>query len=115
MVDHVAGRIGSIEDIYGDDQSGMSEWALGQGRLVRHQFQLRAHRPSERGQRRRPGASEKQLVKDGPRIEIDQHLSEAEEQKLWRHYGLDDESGQPRRPAQPKPATTGPADAAKRR
>ena len=31
---------------------------------------------------------EKQLVKDAPRIEIDQHLSEAEEQELWRHYGL---------------------------
>ena len=36
---------------------------------------------------------EKQLVKDAPRIDTDQHLSEAEEQQLWRHYGLDYDSG----------------------
>jgi hypothetical protein len=32
---------------------------------------------------------EKQLIKDAPRMDPDGHLSEAEEQELWRHYGLD--------------------------
>ncbi len=32
---------------------------------------------------------DKQLVKDAPGVEADGHLSEAEEQQLWRHYGLD--------------------------
>jgi hypothetical protein len=32
---------------------------------------------------------DKQLVKDAPRVDVDQHLSEAEERQLWRHYGLD--------------------------
>jgi hypothetical protein len=36
---------------------------------------------------------EEQLVEDAPRIEIDQHLSEAEEQELWRHYGLNYDTG----------------------
>jgi uncharacterized protein (TIGR02271 family) len=32
---------------------------------------------------------EKQLIKDAPGIDPDGHLSEREEQQLWRHYGLD--------------------------
>jgi len=32
---------------------------------------------------------EKQLIKDAPRMDPDGHLSEAEEEQLWRHYGLD--------------------------
>jgi hypothetical protein len=32
---------------------------------------------------------DKQLVRDAPRVDVDQRLSEAEEQQLWRHYGLD--------------------------
>jgi uncharacterized protein (TIGR02271 family) len=32
---------------------------------------------------------DKQLVKDAPRADSDEHLSEAEERQLWRHYGLD--------------------------
>ena len=30
---------------------------------------------------------DKQLVMDAPRVDADQHLSEAEERRLWRHYG----------------------------
>ena len=48
---------------------------------------------------------DKQLVKDAPRVEADQHLSEAEEQQLWRHYGLDYGAGQAGTAAQPQPAT----------
>ena len=36
---------------------------------------------------------EKQLIKDAPRMDPDGHLSEAEEQQLWRHYGLDYDAG----------------------
>jgi uncharacterized protein (TIGR02271 family) len=32
---------------------------------------------------------EKQLVKDAPNMDPDGHLSEQEEQELWRHYGLE--------------------------
>src|SRR5215218_4312642 len=37
-------------------------------------------------------------------MDPDQHLSEAEEQELWRHYGLDYGAGQAGPPAQPQPA-----------
>ena len=37
---------------------------------------------------------------DAPRIEIDQHLSEAEDQELWRHYGLNYDTGYADRAAQ---------------
>jgi hypothetical protein len=32
---------------------------------------------------------DRQLVKDAPRTDVDQQLSQAEEQQLWQHYGLD--------------------------
>jgi uncharacterized protein (TIGR02271 family) len=60
----------------------------GQHRPVRHQVHLRPPRPGHPDRRRHPGPYDKQLVKDAPRIDVDQHLSEAEEQQLWRHYGL---------------------------
>jgi uncharacterized protein (TIGR02271 family) len=43
---------------------------------------------------------EKQLIKDAPRMDPDGHLSEAEEQQLWRHYGLDYGAGYTDRAAQ---------------
>jgi uncharacterized protein (TIGR02271 family) len=41
---------------------------------------------------------DKQLVKDAPRVDPDQHLSEAEERQVWRHYGLDYDRTTRRRP-----------------
>jgi uncharacterized protein (TIGR02271 family) len=49
---------------------------------------------------------DKQLVSDVPRVDVDQHLSEAGEQLLWEHYGLDYD-------ATPRSAVTG-RDAASR-
>jgi stress response protein YsnF len=36
---------------------------------------------------------EKQLVKDAPNMDPDGHLSEEEEQQLWRHYSMDYDTG----------------------
>jgi uncharacterized protein (TIGR02271 family) len=89
MVDRDGDRIGSIGDIYADDQTGQPDWALvdtglfggrssfvpiGQARPVGDDVQV---------------PYQKQQVKDAPRVEADRHLSVAEEQELWRHYGLD--------------------------
>jgi uncharacterized protein (TIGR02271 family) len=61
----------------------------GQHRPVRHQSQLRplAQATEDHSDVRVP--YDKQLVKDAPRVDPDQHLAEAEERQLWRHYGLD--------------------------
>jgi uncharacterized protein (TIGR02271 family) len=93
MVDGDGDRIGTIESIYVDDQSGEPEWALVNTGLfgTKSSFVPLAQATASGDQVQVP--YEKQLVKDAPRIDTDQHLSEAEEQELWRHYGLDYASG----------------------
>jgi uncharacterized protein (TIGR02271 family) len=93
MVDRDGDRIGSIEAIYVDDQSGQPEWALVNTGLfgTRSTFVPIAQATSSGDQVQVP--FEKQLIKDAPRVDPDGHLSEVEEQELWRHYGLDYEAG----------------------
>ena len=89
MVDRDGGRIGTIDAIYLDDQTGQPEWALVNTGLfgTKSTFVPLAQATQTGGDVQVP--YDKQLVKDAPRIDPDQHLSEAEEQRLWRHYGLD--------------------------
>jgi uncharacterized protein (TIGR02271 family) len=89
MVDRDGGRIGTIEAIYLDDQTGQPEWALVTTGLfgAKSSFVPLAQATQTDQEVRVP--YDKQLVKDAPRVEVDQHLSEAEERQLWRHYGLD--------------------------
>jgi uncharacterized protein (TIGR02271 family) len=89
MVDRDGDRIGSIDAIYLDDQSGEPEWALVNTGLfgTRSTFVPLAQATGSGDQVQVP--YEKQQVKDAPRMEPDGHLSEAEEQQLWRHYGLE--------------------------
>jgi uncharacterized protein (TIGR02271 family) len=92
MVDADGDKLGTIESIYVDDQTGEPEWALVNTGLfgTKSSFVPLAQAASSGDQVQVP--YEKQLVKDAPRIDPDQHLSEAEEQELWRHYGLEDDS-----------------------
>ena len=92
MVDADGDKIGNVDAIYVDDQTGEPEWALVNTGLfgTKSSFVPLA-------QARDVGDSvqvpyDKQMVKDAPRVDTDQHLSEAEEQQLWRHYGLDYDS-----------------------
>jgi uncharacterized protein (TIGR02271 family) len=89
MVDRDGGRIGTIDAIYLDDQTGQPEWALVNTGLfgTKSTFVPLAQATQIGDDVQIP--YDKQLVKDAPRIDADQHLSEAEEQQLWRHYGLD--------------------------
>ena len=89
LVDRDGDKVGPIEAIYVDDQTGQPEWALVNTGLfgTKSSFVPLAQASGSGDQVQVP--YEKQLVKDAPRIDTDQHLSEAEEQQLWRHYGLD--------------------------
>ena len=100
MVDRDGDRVGTIESIYVDDQSGEPEWALVNTGLfgTRSTFVPIAQATSSSDQVQVP--YEKQLIKDAPRMDPDGHLSEAEEQQLWRHYGLDYGAGYTDRAAQ---------------
>src|SRR5215216_3867203 len=93
MVDADGDKIGTIDAIYVDDQTGEPEWALVNTGLfgTKSSFVPLAQAASSGDQVQVP--YDKQLVKDAPRVDTDQHLSEAEEQELWRHYGLDYDSG----------------------
>ena len=100
MVDRDGDRVGTIEAVYVDDRSGQPEWALVNTGLfgTRSTFVPLAQASSSGGQVQVP--YEKQLIKDAPRMDPDGHLSEAEEQQLWRHYGLDYGSGSAAGPAE---------------
>jgi uncharacterized protein (TIGR02271 family) len=98
MVDRDGNRIGPIEAIYLDDQTGQPEWALVNTGLfgTKSSFVPLAQATQTGEEVRVP--YDKQLVKDAPRVDVDQHLSEAEERQLWRHYGLDYDRTTRRRP-----------------
>src|SRR5215212_48432 len=92
LVDRDGGKIGTIDAIYLDDETGEPEWALVNTGLfgTKSSFVPLAQAASSGDQVQVP--YDKQLVKDAPRVDTDQHLSEAEEQELGRHYGLDYDS-----------------------
>jgi uncharacterized protein (TIGR02271 family) len=89
LLDRDGSRIGPIDAIYLDDQAGQPEWALVHTGLfgTKASFVPLAQATEAAGDVRVP--YDEQLVKDAPRVDPDQHLSEAEERQLWRHYGLD--------------------------
>ena len=89
MVDRDGTRIGPIQAIYLDDRTGEAEWALVTTGLfgTKASFVPLAQATQTDGDVWVP--YDKQLVKDAPRIDPDQHLSEAQERQLWRHYDLD--------------------------
>src|SRR5215211_6119173 len=89
MVDRDGDKVGSIEAIYVDDQSGEPEWALVNTGLfgTKSTFVPLAQASERNDDVQVP--YDKQLVKDAPNMDPDGHLSEAEEQQLWRHYGLE--------------------------
>jgi uncharacterized protein (TIGR02271 family) len=89
MVDRDGDRIGAIDAIYVDDQTGEPEWALVNTGLfgTRSTFVPISQASASGDQVQVP--FEKQRIKDAPNIDPDGHLSEQEEQELWRHYGLD--------------------------
>ena len=93
MVDRDGNRIGPIDAIYLDDRTGQPEWALVNTGLfgTKSSFVPLAQASGSGDQVQVP--YDKQRVKDAPRVDTDQHLSEAEEQQLWAHYGLDYGSG----------------------
>jgi uncharacterized protein (TIGR02271 family) len=94
MVDRDGDKIGTIEDIYADDRTGQPEWALvNSGLFGTKSTFVPLAQATERDGDKVQVPYEKALVKDAPGIEADQHLSEAEEQQLWRHYGLDYDYG----------------------
>jgi uncharacterized protein (TIGR02271 family) len=89
LVDRDGSRIGRIDAIYLDDQTGQPEWALVNTGLFGTKASFVPLAQATQTDQDVGVPYDKQLVKDAPRVDPDQHLSEAEERRLWRHYGLD--------------------------
>lgn len=92
-VDSDGSTIGSVSEVYLDDQSGRPEWATVKTGLfgTRETFiPLREAQISD-GSLRVP--YDKAMVKDAPTIEAEGHLSPAEESELYRYYGVGDGTG----------------------
>jgi hypothetical protein len=89
LLDRDGSRVGTIDAIYLDDRTGQPEWALVNTGLFGTKSSFVPLAQAFQSDNDVVVPYDKQPVQDAPRIDPDQHLSEAEEQQLWRHYGLD--------------------------
>ncbi len=82
-------KIGKIEEVYLDAESGAPEWALVHTGLfgTKRTFVPLRDASESGGELRVP--LEKGAVKDAPQIEANGQLSQTEEAELYRHYGLE--------------------------
>jgi uncharacterized protein (TIGR02271 family) len=89
-VDSDGDKIGKVEDIYLDRQSGEPEWVAIKGGLFGSKTSFAPIRDaSASGDAVRLPFSKEQ-VKDAPKVEADGELSPQEEQELYAHYGRSD-------------------------
>jgi sporulation protein YlmC with PRC-barrel domain len=86
VVDANGEKIGTVEDVYYDDDTGRAEW-IGIGTGI---FGLRRRVVPVIGARREDDAIRvpypKDLVKDSPTVDGD-HISPEQEEELYAHYG----------------------------
>jgi len=89
MVDPAGDKLGTIDAIYLDDETGQPEWAT----VTRGLFSARAaFVPLVQAQDMGDSVQvpyDKQQVSDAPSPQADGSLSQDEEAELYRHYGLD--------------------------
>jgi len=89
MVDPAGDKLGTIDGIYLDDETGQPEWAT----VTRGLFSAKAaFVPLVQAQDMGDSVQvpyDKQQVTDAPSPEADGQLSQDEEAELYRHYGLD--------------------------
>jgi uncharacterized protein (TIGR02271 family) len=89
MVDPAGDKLGTIDAIYLDDETGQPEWAT----VTRGLFSAKAaFVPLAQAQDLGDSVQvpyDKQQVSDAPSPQADGNLSQDEEAALYRHYGLD--------------------------
>jgi sporulation protein YlmC with PRC-barrel domain len=119
LYDRDGDKIGAIEEIYLDAQTGEPEWALVNTGMfgTKSSFVPLQEADEDGGTLRVP--YEKARVKDAPTMDPDGELSQNDESKLYAHYGLDygeHRSGSGLPEGDPAPAAAvRPASAAPRR
>jgi uncharacterized protein (TIGR02271 family) len=90
MVDPAGDKLGTIDAIYLDDETGQPEWATVTNGLFTAKT---AFVPLAQAQPMGDSVQvpyDRQQVTDAPGMQADGSLSQDEEAQLYRHYGLDD-------------------------
>ncbi|MFE6775142.1 PRC and DUF2382 domain-containing protein [Streptomyces sp. NPDC057702] len=97
VVDPDGQKVGSVQQVYSDDITGVPEWITVRTGLfgMKETFVPLAGAQHSGGDLRVPYSKEE--VKDAPRIDAAGHLSPEEETELYRHYGLRQPGRQPGR------------------
>lgn len=90
VVDSDGEKIGTLEDIYLDRQSGEPEWAAVKGGLFGTKISFVPLRDAAPTGEELRVAFDKAIVKDAPKVDADGELSPEEEEQLYRHYGRGD-------------------------
>ena len=88
VIDAEGEKVGKVDELYRDEEGGQPEWALVNTGLfgTKKTFvPLAGARPAAENVQ---VPVTKQQIKDAPRIDADQELSEAEERRLFEHYGV---------------------------
>jgi uncharacterized protein (TIGR02271 family) len=88
VIDASGDKVGTVEEIYLDQESGQPEWALVKTGLFgsKSTFVPLSGATPEDGTLR--VQYEKDQIKDAPKIDADQQLSQSEERELYQHYGM---------------------------
>ncbi|NUK88433.1 PRC-barrel domain-containing protein [Streptomyces lunaelactis] len=104
-------KIGTVDEVYLDDATGVPEWAaVRTGLFSRDAFV--PLEPSEVVNDTLHVPYERSLIKDAPDFGVGRHLSPEQELQLYHHYGLE-LSDAPETPAPPSPdADSGPGSGA---
>ncbi|MFF7361303.1 DUF2382 domain-containing protein [Streptomyces sp. NPDC008125] len=88
VYDNGGEKVGSVGRVYVDDDTGRPDWVT----VKTGMFGMKESFVPLAGARRVGAdlhvAHPKESVKDAPRVDADAHLSVAEEEELYRHYGL---------------------------
>lgn len=106
-VDSSGDKIGSIDAIYIDDQSGQPEWVAIKTGLFGSNLSFVPIQGATRKEDDLCVAFSKDQVKDAPNVDPDGHLEPDEEDELYRHYGRDTGGGQQQAKANGKDASKG--------
>lgn len=87
LIDQTGSKIGTIEDIYLDQETDQPEWVLAKTGWGGQSFVPLAQASTEGSDIMVP--YDKSQVKDSPAFDADGELTQQEEAELYRHYGLD--------------------------
>ena len=90
VVDADGDRIGTIEDVFLDRQTGEPEFATVKTGLFGLKSNFVPIRDAEIGDNEVRVQYQKEQVKHAPQIEVGDELSPEEERRLWEHYGRSD-------------------------